>query len=79
MKKDDAHDSTGIIPGTGKELGKQWYRLNQYPPDARGKARKLPRKGNSKLNFLLTLPSLVGSRVKNQIILRHEAEKAAKE
>lgn len=68
MKKDDAHDSTGIIPGTGKELGKQWYRLNQYPLDARSKARKLPRKGNSKLNFLLTLPSLVGSISKEEQI-----------
>lgn len=60
------YGSTGIIPDTGEELGKSCYSLNQYPLDARGNVKRLPRKGNSYLNFLSTLPSLVGSRVKNQ-------------
>lgn len=66
LERDDAYGSTGIIPDTGEELGKSRYRLNQYPLDVRGNVRRLPRKGNSKLNFLSTRPSLVESRIKNQ-------------
>lgn len=78
MTRDDTYDSTGFTPGTREELGEKCYRLNRYLLDARGKARKLPRKGNTKLHFLLTL-RLAGSRVKNQIILRHEVERATEE